>query len=1351
MKNLIPHFIHDRYLEGRRHGAFDGGALFVDLSGFTRLTSTLMKQGKSGAERLSLILNQIFEPLVQLVYAQGGFIPYFAGDSFTALFPGSTSTEASFAERQEKQMALVERLVHTALQARARFMADEMRFDEFAFGIKVGMALGTVEWGIVGEERLAFYFRGPAIDGCARAQQYAGTSEIVVDDSLHALLADRYRLRPLPTEGLFVLDSDSVPAARPAVPPSLPPLREDVLVRFVPEEVLRFDAQGEFRHVVPVAISFEGLDTHEALDRFVQIALRQMDAFGGYLKEVDFGDKGGVLFGLFGAPVTFENNVARALELLLSLREEWRALQQDLPALRTRAGVASGVAWAGLVGGQARAQYAAVGLRVNLAARLMTRASWGEILTDEEVQKERHYKFRYQGDITYKGFERGVPTYKLVGRSAVRAQRFSGPFVGREVELADLRMFFAQNLQQRRPAMAFVFGEAGAGKSRLTWELRTALQGRYNLAWFSCQADQILRKPLNPFIFFLKNYFDQSPEDDRATNRKLFEQRFQGLLNDCSAILHGQAEAIRREIVRTKPVYAALIGLDQEHPFWKNLDARGRYQNSLAALSSLFIAESLIQPIVIEVEDAHWLDAMSRDFLREFVPRMAGFPIAFLFTSRYLDNGARPEIVDRHLLERHRIDTLYLDLHLWDKDALTRFVRDLLGGPVSEQLVATLQRATEGNPFYAEQMLEYFRETGQLVRQEGQWALKDEQLALTSSIEAILMARIDRLSDMVRETVKAAAVIGREFELPVLEEVMKAHSNKARPPHNLGQQLREQVRHAEEGQIWQAVNELRYMFRHSLLREAAYGMQVKARLRQLHRLIAQAIEKIYADQLEERYLDLAFHYEQAGVTEKMQYYLRKAADHARRHYQNQTALTHYDKLLDSLRATNDLAGMVGALLAKGNILELTGRWDEARQAYEEALDTARAEQHDQLIAQAMDSLGHLLMLQGQYDAAHGWLVKAAARFEQLDDRVGIARTYGHLGNLFFRQGRYRDAERYFLRSIHMAEGQPHTPDMAAIVGNLGLTYMNLGQYDEAIPWLERQLDVCHKAGDKQGMAGLYTNLGIVRLEKGDYDAALVNFQQGLALAEELGNKLLVCIATGCMGSVFQQKGDYSRAMEHFQRDLALTEELGDKQGKAIALGLIGDLYSTMGQFDQAIHYLQQQLALSEELRYQKGIAKAVNSLGDVYFFLGDYAQSLHYYDRAIDIARRIDNRLVLGFSLVEKAIVLCEAGRTDEAARIAQEAQALARELGNPELLFESRLVQARIARAAGRTDEAHAILSELRSGLLGRKEQAAVFFELYALTGKDSYRQRALDLYQALFAETPRYLYRLRIEALLR
>jgi len=1344
VNNLIPHFIHDRFLEGQRHGHFAGGALFVDLSGFTRLTSTLMKQGKAGAERLSHILNQVFEPLVQIVYQRGGFIPYYAGDSFTALFEQQDEPPDSFADM----------LLHTALAARSRFDTDLMSFDEFSFGIKIGVSTGTIRWGIVGQNRLSFYFCGPAIDGSARAQQHAATSEIIIDESLLTTAPERWCFEPLPQKGLYVLRSQlSTKQLTPqatTITSILPSLKKKVLKYFLPEAVLRFDAQGEFRHVVPIAISFKGVDTHQALDRFVTIALQQMDDFGGYLKEVDFGDKGGVLFGLFGAPITFENNTARALEYVLSLRDEWQVLQRDIPSLHYRIGMASGIAWAGLVGAQPRLQYAAVGLRVNLAARLMTHAQWRQILTDEQVRKERHFTFRYQGDISYKGFEHSVPTYELLGRSAVRVPLFSGPFVGRQAELAKLRIFFSQNLQARRPAMSFVFGEAGAGKSRFTWELRRELQGHHDLAWFSCQTDQILRKPLNPFIFFLKNYFEQSPDNDRSANRKAFEQRFQSLLNDCSAILHPQVEAVRREIVRTKPVYAALIGLDNEHPFWKNLDARGRYQNSLAALSNLLIAEALVQPIIVEIEDAHWLDAMSLDFIREFIPEMASFPIQFLFTSRLLDNGKPPDIVDHTLLQRHHIDTINLVLHTFDKQALAQFIANRLGGDVHEELVQLLYRATDGNPFYAEQTLEYFLETEQIVAHEGQWCLKEAQFTLSSSVEAILTARIDRLSELVRETVKAAAVIGREFELPVLAEVMKAEGVLAPQQADPQAHLREQIRKAEEGRIWQGINELRYMFRHSLLREAAYGMQVQTRLRKLHRLIAQAIEKLFAGELEERYVDLAFHYEQAGVSDKMQYYLRKAADYARRHYQNQTALLYYDKLLDSFHPTQQLPQIVDALIAKGSVLELIGQWNEARNAYEQALQSAQNARDALRIAQAMDSLGHLLMLQGQYDAAHSWLVKAAAQFEKLDDKQGISQVYGHLGNLFFRQGRYREAERYFLRSIQIAQQAHISTNLAPIVGNLGLTYMNLGQYDEAIQWLERQLEICRKAGDKQGMASLYTNLGIVRFEKGDYDEALECYRKGLSLAEELGNKLLICIATGCIGGVFQQKGDYNRAMEHFQRDLALTEELGDKQGKAIALGLIGDLYSTMGQFDKAIEYLHCQLSLSEELRYQKGIAKAVNSLGDVYFFLGDYPQSLHYYDRAIDIARRIDNRLVLGFSLVEKAIVLCEAKQLKSAAQVAEEALNLAAELGNPDLEFEAQVIKARIARCQGKHQETRDILLELRTRLLGRKELAAVYFELYRLNAKDEYRQRALDLYQTLFAETPRYLYRIRIEELL-
>jgi predicted ATPase len=180
---------------------------------------------------------------------------------------------------------------------------------------------------------------------------------------------------------------------------------------------------------------------------------------------------------------------------------------------------------------------------------------------------------------------------------------------------------------------------------------------------------------------------------------------------------------------------------------------------------------------------------------------------------------------------------------------------------------------------------------------DNQWTVKDKTVKISNSISAILTARIDRLSIILKETVKAAAVIGREFELPVLSEVILQHDEYVRRNGNGQVVLREQIQNAEKGQIWRAMNELRYIFRHSLLRETVYDMQMRTRLRELHFMIAKAIEKVYADSIEQRYVDLAFHYEQAEIKLKTNEYLKKAADFARRNFQNLQALEFYDRLL----------------------------------------------------------------------------------------------------------------------------------------------------------------------------------------------------------------------------------------------------------------------------------------------------------------------------------------------------------------------------------------------------------------------------------------------------------------------
>jgi len=1336
VKNLIPHFIQEQYREDKQTGQLQAFTMFIDLSGFTPLTETLMGKGSRGVEKLSNILNEIFAPLVRMVYARGGFIPYFAGDAFTAIFPARNTAITPL------------EFVQTAQQVRHFFSNRDFRFDEFTIGLKIGLSWGRVEWGIVGDQHKSYYFRGAPIDNCAECQTKANNQDIVLDDALFQLLrsSSLVELEQI-ADGFYRINEKLTADNRRAKNTELPLLSREILEKFLPRTVINYTDIGEFRSVISIFISFAGLETHEELNEFAKLVLEKVNTFSGYFKEIDFGDKGGVMTCFFGAPVSFENTTDRALECIHSLREELAQLPIG-DKLKFRAGITMGTAYTGMVGGEERCQYAAVGNRVNLAARLMTYADWGEILVNSEMQKSHHFTFLPKGNIRYKGIKGTVPTFKLTGRNLETMSAFDGQMVGRDKEMEAL-LDFAEPLFEGKPVgIAYIYGEAGVGKSRITHELRKAIGDKRRIKWVVCQADQILRKPFNPFVYFLRNYFEQSP--DVRDEREHFERRFNDLLARLNGVKdYPEVDFITKELVRTQSVLGALVGVNYKDSIWAQLDAKGRYQNTIQAIVNLIVAESLVQPVVLQLEDAHWLDDNSRELLQELTRYLGRYPIWLLVTSRFLDDGSKPKIFEQDNLAVNTIPKLEIDLNVLEPETVRQFAEIYLKGKVSDEFFELLLRTTNSNPFYLQQILEYFTESSLLSFENEQWTIKDKNIELSGSINSILTARIDRLSHLVKETVKAAAVIGREFEVPVLSEVMKSQEEFAKHNGNGKTLLREQIRAAEQGQIWNAMNELRYIFRHSLLREAVYGMQLRTRLQQLHKLIAEAIERLYAERLEERYFDLAFHYEQADVFDKTCEYLRKAADYARRNYQNQLALEYYEKLLQKLGSQDDEERQIKTHLQKGKVLELIGEWDECERAYAQALAMAKKSRDALMLGQCNDSMGRLLVLKGDYGEAATYLQAAGKLFESIEDKAGIARVYGNIGNLHFRQGEYEKAKSYFIKSIEISKEDGDMPN-SQIVAHLGLTHMNQGNYDEAIRCQQQQVVIAEKQKDKQGVADLYTKLGIVFFEKGDYDSALENYQKGLELSEELGNKQLTSIAIGGLGSVYERKGDYDKAMEHFQKDLDLCEEIGDKQGIAIALGLIGELLSYKGEFYRAIDYLQKDLMICEELGYQKGLAKAVNTLADVFYYLEHYDRALEYYNRAIEVTRNIGNKLVLGFSLTEKGAVLIETGAWKELTVVVDEALEIANELGNPDLLFEAEMLAAKNDRWQGRHDAALRQLEKLMAQPLDKAQEATVLAESLKLKPKDqTTRSRALQLYRELYEETPRYIFAKQLELL--
>jgi tetratricopeptide (TPR) repeat protein/class 3 adenylate cyclase len=1337
---LIPPFIQQRLRAGDLHGDIRAFALNIDLSGFTPLTESLMQRGLAGAEQLSVILNDIFEPLVSLVYTTGGFIPYFAGDAFTAVYPLELN----------RRYAL--HLLQVAERVRQTFRDRDNDFGGgFRIGVKAGIAAGTVSYGIVGEELRAFYFRGGAINAAAHCQSQAGEQEIVVDDAVYNLIEGSLMYtEELGHNAHRVLGDIPVPSEPPVPRLDLPQVDAETAAVFLPPEVVRYDQAGEFRTVVSCFLSFDAVRTHDELNDFATVVLRQVKDFGGYFKEVDYGDKGALMVIFFGAPVSYEHIVARAVEFALVVRHELDVLnEKSHREFRYRMGMTVGTAFTGIVGGKERAQYACVGNRVNLAARIMSEAEWKLVVVDEEIAGDPQFRFRPRGKIRYKGIQEPEATYSLEGRKqSLGKPAYGGKPIGREREITRLLEFASPIFAGQSAGIAYVIGEAGIGKSRLTYELRHRLADEGTAAWFLGSCDQILQKPFNPFIYLLQRMFRQSPDLSEARNLRRFHFRISRLRLTLLRMEQDQATELAEELERTESVLAAQLGLVLPDSLWTRLDAQGRYRNILDAVVNLIAAECTVQPTILELEDVHWIDADSRTLVREILRRCNKLPLLVLATARPDDNGQHSDLLGEQLISQIDIPVVSVELGTLPAAAVRKFAESSLGAPVTDATLDVLLKSTNSNPFYLEQILAYFRENDLLEEQaDGRLHLSDEDIKLSTSITSILTARIDRLSDMVRETVKAAAVIGREFDIPVLSEVMRAESDFGGDTEDVRKVLEQQIEVAERGQIWSAMNELRYIFRHSLLREAVYGMQLTTRVQQLHLSIAQAIEKLYAENIEERYVDLAFHYEQSGETDRTIQYLTKAAGYARANYQNQQALDLYGRLIKKLSQQPDQDVSVHIHLNRGGVFEIVGQWEEARHAYEEAQRIAKSSRDVVLLGRTNNALGQLCTLQGEYEVAMEHLKVAAGLFESVDDMFGLAKTYSNMGNLFFRTNHYDRALTYYRRSLDSGLSQAGTTTSAGTISHLGLTCMNLGDYEEAIRLIREQIPHHEKSNDILGLATLHTNLGIVYFEAGEYDLSMEHHQTGLRMARELGDRRLQAIGLGSLGSVYERQGRYTTALELFEEDLKMCYEIGDRQGIAVAEGLIGDLNSVMGEFSKAISHLDRCLSISSDLGYRKGVAKAVNTLGDIYYLQGKYAQSIKYYDRAIKIARGTNNRLVLAASLYEKGQVLLADGQLDALEEVEREALQIAEELRNPDVMFGARLLRARavVAREPVKRDKARNLVQDLlQSDTLTEEQLAEAHLTIYEISGKKDEHARvtALDLYEHLYRETPKFIY---------
>jgi predicted ATPase/class 3 adenylate cyclase len=1190
MHPLVPEIILENYAAGITSGTYSAVGIFVDISGFSAMTDTLMEHGQHGAEVLAEVMRAAFKPLMHSVYEQGGYVITQSGDSFNALIPLDSENSSA---------------IHRALTAawNIRFRATENSLFETPYGrfsitVKVGVALSETSWGIItstDQRRAAYFFRGTAVDGSAEAEHYAAPGDVIVDPAFHQQAEKMATFESIGAHYRLV-DLSLEPA--PSQPFALPKFNIDYAVRFYPHDLYLQPQNGEFRRCTNLFVRLPTVRTETQLRIFMQTVFELQDQYGGLL-ELRFGDKGAHLLLIWGAPIAFENDIERSLNFIYEL--------QARTTIPINAGVTNRIAHAGFIGCDVAEEYTAFGRGANLAARFMTSAPRGEIWVDENVVEDasRCFDFEYGGQQPFKGFSQPQKYFILVERKEQVDYDYEGELVGRKEEMKILRKFVNPIFSSSFSGIMLVRGDPGIGKSRLLHEFIADLKKDHpeEFQFFLAQSDEIIRQPFNPLRYWLRQYFDVRDSQSDAQNKRAFNRKIDRLLELT------QNSNYAEELDRVRSFLGALVGLFWSDSLYEQLDARGRYENTIIALNILLQSESLQKPSILLLEDVHWFDEDSRTYIPALLRSMTAdseksYPFAVFATARLEDNQ----------LEFDDFPHAEIQLQQLDRASLASLAASQLDGIPGESLLDILIERSEGNPFFAEEMLRYLQQHNLLDCQpDGCIVISEEKAALPVSISSLLVSRLDHLLIEVKEIVQTAAVLGREFEINLLAQMLENTSD-----------LSDQLHSAERANIWAALSGTRYIFRHTLMRDAAYTMLIMARRKQLHAMAVAALETVYQGHLNNHYGELAYHALQAGLDDRACHYYKFAGEVAQQGYQNALAVEYYSQAL-SLTPNDALSEQFDLIHARMFLYEQLGMIEERRKDLLQLEMLAAS--YENIIIVLLERANLAIDLDS-YDDAYRLAQEAAALAQSNNDYNRLAKAHRYAALALFRMGKYEPAIEQSKRALDNAH-QIDDPDLLSkILTNIGLIYLDQEKIDEAHETFVEALEISERSNMLWAQAANLNNLAQAKGLRGDLLQAEDYFKKSLEIARKIGSRRNEGLILGNLGWVSSNLGNYESARAYLHENLKISRQTGIRYQEVIAMINLSAASSALADYSQAARWAEQALELAHQINQPNAEAWALTYLGHARLGQNNLPQAAAAYGAAVEIRNHLDQSIL---------------------------------------------------------------------------------------------------------------------------
>ena len=985
----------------------------------------------------------------------------------------------------------------------------------------------------------------------------------------------------------------ATPAARPSGRSSFPS-PQSYTPRYLAEKILtsRDALQGErkevtvlFCDVVESSRLAERLDP-EAMHQIMDQALRSMaEAIHRYEGTVNqfLGDG---LMALFGAPVALEDHALRAVMAALMIQETINAYNEQLQSerdveLRLRLGLNTGLVVVGRIGDDLRMDYTAIGDTTNVAARLQSLAEPGTILIGEPTQRlvEGYIRSAAQGPVQVKGRIEPVQVYEVTGRRRGRSrlevsiERGLTPLVGRERELNLLHNLLTRVKAGRGQVVGLV-GEPGIGKSRLLYEFRKALEEE-PIIWLEghCVAHG-QNTPYLPLLEILRTNFQIEDGDTSLQLREKLRRGIRQLNTSLEGLL---------------PYLGELFGLPFEDELLAQLHPHIKQWKTFEALRALALAGSQLRPHVLVIEDLHWLDKTSEEYLTFLIESLAGTPVLLLTTYRpgYAVRWAAKTYYTQIALDR------------LPRQEVGELLQALLGeDPQLDPLKRLLTERTEGNPFFLEESVRMLAESQVLAGERGSYRLMKalQTIRVPATVQAVLAARIDRLPAEDKHLLQTAAVIGKQISLTLLQTV-------ADQPEDA---LRQGLAHLQAAEFVYDMGlfpDVQYAFTHALTHEVAYGSLLQERRRALHASIIEAIETLYTDRLAEWRDRLAYHVVRGEVWSKAPSYFQ---------------LSVMDVSLS---------------------LEASFWW---RGEHQRAVELG---QHELTIAADFKNFGlqiwaHFYLGQGyhamgDYPRAIDFLSRNVASLEgdlqrERFDMPGLASVLSRAWLVWClaEQGEFGEGLTYAEGAVEIAERVDHRYSLIVACLGLGLLHLQQGEFQSAITMLERGVALSQAERLPQLFPLIAGPLGAAYALDGRLPEAVPLLEEAVERGTALNFMGIQARRVAWLGEAYLLAGRGDEAMSLAMRALDLARAHKERGHEAWSLRLVGQVYARQHPpaLDPAEATYRQALILAAELGMAPLQAHSHLELGRLYAWSGRLPEAHAELSAAVDLLRTMAMR-----------------------------------------------------------------------------------------------------------------------------